>query len=135
MFFIFSRYVLTWWWIASGATESNKKLCKCIHIIRPINYRGQTSSLFHNKKYLYSNLQHLDFLLLPYRNMVSSNYISLYAPRHENCPLYAFKIVEKSDTFCNGEHTPSYIHNIGYCKLSISFQLFQIFSCNLIEIY
>jgi hypothetical protein len=27
----------------------------------------------------------------------------MYAPRHENCPLCAFEIVEKSDTFCDGE--------------------------------
>jgi hypothetical protein len=28
-----------------------------------------------------------------------------YAPRHKSCPLCAFEIVEKSDTFCDGEHT------------------------------
>jgi hypothetical protein len=28
----------------------------------------------------------------------------MYAPRHENCPLCVFEIVEKSDTFCDGEH-------------------------------
>jgi hypothetical protein len=40
-------------------------------------------------------------------------YYALYTPRHENCPLFAFDIIEKSDTFCDGEHTvfrPS--HNV-----------------------
>jgi hypothetical protein len=32
----------------------------------------------------------------------------MYAPRHENCPLYPFEIEGKSDTFCDGEHTRMY---------------------------
>jgi hypothetical protein len=30
----------------------------------------------------------------------------VYVPRHENCPLCSFEIVQKSDTFCEGS-----IHN------------------------
>jgi hypothetical protein len=32
-------------------------------------------------------------------------YLSMYAPRHGNCPLCSYEIVEISDTFCDGEHT------------------------------
>jgi hypothetical protein len=31
--------------------------------------------------------------------------LKVYAPSHENCSLCAFEIVEKSDTFYDGEHT------------------------------
>jgi hypothetical protein len=29
----------------------------------------------------------------------------MYAPCHKSCPLFAFEMVEKSDTFCGREHT------------------------------
>jgi hypothetical protein len=37
--------------------------------------------------------------------MLNWKKLIMYAPRHENCPLFAFDTTEKSDTFCDGEHS------------------------------